>query len=255
MYNDVAPGTVARAGIPKTAVTIRYEVSNSNAFAALKFNGSVVTWGSSGYGGDSSGVSSRLSSGVTQIFSNHYAFAALKSDGSVVTWGDSWGGNSSSVSSRLSSDVVSFTDPFNDDRLVPGTSTTQPSITLTVSPSSVTEDGSINLVYTFTRSGDTTSSLTVNYTVRGTATNGVDYTTIPTSVTFAASSSTAILSVDPTADTINPEPDETVIVTLVSGTGYDIGTPASAMGTITDVVPVPTTLAIAATHPLPTKLR
>jgi hypothetical protein len=68
-------------------------------------------------------VSSRLSSGVTQIFSTFSAFAALKSDGSVVTWGYSrGGGDSSSVSSRLSSGVVSFADPYNDDRLVPVTS-------------------------------------------------------------------------------------------------------------------------------------
>ncbi|NBO32660.1 MAG: calx-beta domain protein, partial [Cyanobacteria bacterium WB6_1B_304] len=218
------------------------------AFAALKSDGSVVTWGYSSYGGDSSGVSSRLTSGVTQIFSTRTAFAALKSDGSVVTWGDSSnGGDSSSVSSRLSSGVVSFADPFNDDRLVPGTSTTQPSITLAVSPTSVTEDGTANLVYTFTRSGDTTFSLTVNYTVGGTATNGVDYATIPTSVTFAAGSSTATLTVDPTADTINPESDESVTLTLVAGTGYNIGTPPSATGTITNVLPSPTTLAIAPT--------
>ncbi|MBA4450408.1 hypothetical protein FHK94_12880, partial [Cylindrospermopsis raciborskii CS-506_D] len=59
--------------------------SNDEAFAALKSDGSVVTWGDSSFGGDSSSVSSRLTSGVTQIFSTGYAFAALKSDGSVVT--------------------------------------------------------------------------------------------------------------------------------------------------------------------------
>ncbi|MBA4457774.1 hypothetical protein FHK99_17525, partial [Cylindrospermopsis raciborskii CS-506_B] len=71
-----------------------------SAFAALKSDGSVVTWGESSNGGDSSSVSSSLTSGVTQIFSTLSAFAALKSDGSVVTWGDSsYGGDSSSVSS------------------------------------------------------------------------------------------------------------------------------------------------------------
>ena len=39
------------------------------AFAALKTDGSVVTWGYSSYGGDSSSVSSSLSSGVSEIFS------------------------------------------------------------------------------------------------------------------------------------------------------------------------------------------
>ena len=58
-------------------------------------NGSVITWGNSSYGGDSSNVSSLLNSEVTKIFSTVSAFAALKNDGSVVTWGDSsYGGNS-----------------------------------------------------------------------------------------------------------------------------------------------------------------
>jgi len=68
------------------------------AFAALKSNGSVITWGEDEYGGNSSiynpttrtytSVSSHLTK-VTQIFSTKQAFTALKSDGSVVTWGDS----------------------------------------------------------------------------------------------------------------------------------------------------------------------
>ncbi|PNJ94198.1 hypothetical protein CEP14_11610, partial [Cylindrospermopsis raciborskii C04] len=192
---------------------------------------SVVTWGPSSYGGDSSSVSSRLTSGVTQIFSKEGAFAALKSDGSVVTWGSSSsGGDSSSVSSQLTSGVVSFADPFNDDRLVPSTT---PTITLTVNPTSVAEKGLTNLVYTFTRTGPTTNTLAVNYTIGGTATNGSDYNNIGTSVTFAAGSSTATVTVDPTADT-TPESDETVIFTLASGTGYTIGTTSGVTGTITN---------------------
>ena len=112
------------------------------------------------------------------------------------------------------------------------------SVTLAVSPSSVTEDGTANLVYTFTRTGVTTNALTVNYTLGGTATNGTDYTSIPTSVTFAANSATATVIVDPTADT-TVEPDETVILTLATGTGYTVGTTTAVTGTITndDVTP------------------
>nr|NCR11106.1 hypothetical protein [Microcystis aeruginosa LG13-11] len=107
------------------------------------------------------------------------------------------------------------------------------SVTLAVSPASVTEDGTANLVYTFTRTGSTTNSLTVNYTVGGTATNGTDYASIPTSVTFAANSATAKVTIDPTADT-TVEPDETVILTLATGTGYTIGTTTAVTGTITN---------------------
>ncbi|MBD2620888.1 endo-1,3-1,4-beta-glycanase ExsH [Microcystis flos-aquae FACHB-1344] len=110
---------------------------------------------------------------------------------------------------------------------------TLPSITLAISPSSVTEDGTTNLVYTFTRSGSTTNALTVNYTLGGTATLNTDYTRTGTTntVTFAANSSTATITVDPTADT-TVEPDETVILTLATGTGYTIGTTTAVTGTI-----------------------
>nr|NCR42695.1 endo-1,3-1,4-beta-glycanase ExsH [Microcystis aeruginosa W13-11] len=127
---------------------------------------------------------------------------------------------------------------------------TLPTITLAVSPSSVNEDGTTNLVYTFTRSGVTTNPLTVNYTIGGTATLNTDYTRTGTTntVTFAAGSSTATVTVDPTADTI-VEPNETVALTLASGTGYTVGTPNTATGTITnDDVTLPSiTLAVSPT--------
>ena len=75
---------------------------NRFGFAAVKSNGSVVTWGGSYYGGDSSGVAANLTSGVTTIYSTDGAFAAVKSDGSVITWGDSYaGGDSSGVAANL----------------------------------------------------------------------------------------------------------------------------------------------------------
>ena len=68
--------------------------------------GSVVTWGDSDRGGDSSGVAAQLSSGVQSVVGNGGAFAAVKSDGSVVTWGDpDYGGDSSGVAAQLSSSV------------------------------------------------------------------------------------------------------------------------------------------------------
>lgn len=112
----------------------------------------------------------------------------------------------------------------------------EPVITFSVSPTSVIEDGTSNLVYTFSRTGVTTSALTVNYTVGGTATLGTDYTGIAATpavktVTFAANSSTATLTVDPTADT-TIEANETVALTLATGTGYTIGTTTAVTGTI-----------------------
>jgi hypothetical protein len=117
-----------------------------------------------------------------------------------------------------------------------------PSVTLAVSTTSVTEDGTANLVYTFTRTGDTTNPLTVNYTVGGTATFNTDYSqtgaaSFPNyssetgTVTFAANSATATVTIDPTADT-TVEDDETVSLTLTSGTDYTVGTTTPVTGTI-----------------------
>ena len=82
------------------------EWRNGTAFAALKSDGSVITWGHPINGGDSSRVASQLRSGVTQIFSTDEAFAALKSDGSVITWGEGEDGDSSRVASQLRSGVT-----------------------------------------------------------------------------------------------------------------------------------------------------
>ena len=83
------------------------EWRNPGAFAALKTDGSVITWGSPDFGGVSTGVATSLSSGVAHIFSTEMAFAALKTDGSVITWGNQdYGGNSTSVATSLSSGVT-----------------------------------------------------------------------------------------------------------------------------------------------------
>jgi Ca2+-binding RTX toxin-like protein len=127
-----------------------------------------------------------------------------------------------------------------------------PSITLAVAPTSVTEDGTSNLVYTFTRTGPTTSALTVNYSIAGTA-DATDYTgaTPDTgkTITFAAGSATATLTIDPTADT-TIESDETVALTLATGTGYTVGTATAVTGTITNDDFPSITLAVAPTSVL-----
>ena len=126
------------------------------------------------------------------------------------------------------------------------TATVLPTITLALSPTRVSEDGTNNLIYTFSRNGDLSAALTANYNVAGTATFNTDYTRIGTgnftatsgTITFAAGANTATLTIDPTADTI-VENDETVALTLAKGTGYTIGTTTAVTGTIVnDDVPV-----------------
>jgi mannan endo-1,4-beta-mannosidase len=108
-----------------------------------------------------------------------------------------------------------------------------PSLSLSVTPATVTEDGTANLIYTFTRTGATANPLTVNYTIGGTAINGTDYAIIGTSITFNPGSSTATLSIDPTIDAVI-ESDETVALTLLPVMEHTILTTTTVTGTITN---------------------
>ena len=84
-----------------------------------------------------------------------------------------------------------------------------------------------------TRTGSTAAALVVGYGIAGTAAKGTDYTVVDStsaSVTLAAGSATATVTVDPTVDT-SVEPDETVALNLAAGTGYTIGTTAAVVGT------------------------
>ncbi|MGY3894775.1 hypothetical protein [Aeromonas enterica] len=91
---------VAEKGTPPVVSVI----GTSTAQAALRQDGSVVTWGTAGSGGDSSAVASQLDGSVPviSVAASAYAMAALRADGSVVSWGSSSsGGDSSLVASQL----------------------------------------------------------------------------------------------------------------------------------------------------------
>ncbi|MEE6161246.1 Calx-beta domain-containing protein [Cylindrospermopsis raciborskii DSH] len=89
--------------------------------------------------------------------------------------------------------------------------------------------------FTLTRTGPTTSALTVNTTMSGTATNGIDYTNNSGfgSATFAVGSATAVVDLNVIDDTLTEEM-ETAILTLTPGTGYTVGSANSASVNIAD---------------------
>ena len=127
--------------------------------------------------------------------------------------------------------------PISLDLKVP-----DPMVTLAVSPSAVAEDGNSNIIYTFSRTGDTSNGLSVHYALGGTATQGIDYTGIAAtwtpirSVSFAAGTASATIMVDPTVDS-EIEPDESIKLSLYPGYGYSIGTTAWVVGTILNAAP------------------
>ncbi len=88
-------------------------------------------------------------------------------------------------------------------------------------------------VLRFTRSGSTASALTVSYNVGGTATNGADYSAIGTTIIIPAGQTAADLTITPALDA-TAEPAEAVVITLLDGADYDLGSPISAAVIIAD---------------------
>ncbi|MBD2141204.1 hypothetical protein H6F39_07375 [Anabaena sp. FACHB-1250] len=119
--------------------------------------------------------------------------------------------------------------------------TTKPIVTLATSTKKVAENSGGNILYTFTRIGNITSELTVNYTVSGSAIFNTDYsqtgatshTATTGTVSFAAGADTVTLTISPLEDNIQ-ENDETIILTLATATDYIIGTTTELTGTITN---------------------
>ncbi len=91
--------------------------STNTAFAAIRTDGSVITWGDKTAGGDSKVVAAQIDGTipVTKISSNAAAFAAIRNDGSVVTWGNNnYGADSSAVVLQLNG-TIDVTQIFAKD--------------------------------------------------------------------------------------------------------------------------------------------
>jgi hypothetical protein len=101
------------------------------------------------------------------------------------------------------------------------TPSTTPTITVSVSPSSVVEGS--DATFTISSSVVVSQTLTVNYSTRGSATNGVDYTLsgMPGQVTIAAGQNSTTVTLHSIADHVS-EKNETAVMALASGSGYKI---------------------------------
>lgn len=97
-------------------------------------------------------------------------------------------------------------------------------------------------IFTVSRTGITSlGSLVVQYTVSGTANNGVDYVTLNGSVTIPQGASAATITVSPLIDQVY-ETLESVVVTLVDASPYDLEIPTSAT---VDILPDKPTVTVA----------
>jgi Ca2+-binding RTX toxin-like protein len=124
----------------------------------------------------------------------------------------------------------------NDD------SSSPPTITVAATDAAGAEQGSDPIVFTVSRVGNSAGSTAVTLAWTGTASLNTDYTVAATGATLSANGLTltfgdgatsAVVTLTPVDDSTF-ESTEGVTMTLVAGTGYNVGTPSSAFGTITD---------------------
>ncbi|MBW4445657.1 MAG: hypothetical protein KME38_01955 [Spirirestis rafaelensis WJT71-NPBG6] len=110
-------------------------------------------------------------------------------------------------------------------------------VTIQATDSAAAEEQSDPGTFRITRTGDTSTSLSVNYTVAtgaGQATNGTDYTpNLNGTATIAAGQSFTDITITPVDDSAVEGP-ETVTLTLVGTADYDLGGSSTATVTIAD---------------------
>ncbi|MCX6857023.1 MAG: alpha/beta hydrolase fold domain-containing protein, partial [Verrucomicrobia bacterium] len=118
--------------------------------------------------------------------------------------------------------------------IIKAASNTPPNeVSLIVSDANAAEAGLDTATFSVVRSAGSAGAITVNYTVSGTATSGVDFNTLLGSVTIPAGQSSASITVTPINDALL-ESNETVTLTLQSGAGYTLGSVNSGSITIAD---------------------
>lgn len=159
---------------------------------------------------------SSLAAGASATFAIEFNAAYAGSYGGTVSFTDSDTGN----------------NPYTFQ--VSATAVQPPTISVqaTTPDASLPEDASGQ--FTVTRSGDTSTALTIPLTVSGTAVSGADYESFDSSITFAAGETIATISVTPiSGDYFTGNRAVTLALAAPSDQSYQLGWPASATVTIT----------------------
>jgi N-acetylneuraminic acid mutarotase len=94
-------------------------------------------------------------------------------------------------------------------------------VSISAIDSSASESGPNSGAFRVTRTGSTSSALTVNYFIGGSADNGVDYNTLDGDITIAAGATSANITITPKSDGI-AEGTETVTLSVQPPTGYGL---------------------------------
>jgi gliding motility-associated-like protein len=102
-------------------------------------------------------------------------------------------------------------------------------------------EGCVRSTVTVERSGNSLPALTIPITIGGTATNGVDYTIVPSSVNFSANQKIVQFSFDAIADAII-ESDETIVLNFLTKDACNNDVTISLDYIIKDPIPINVTV-------------
>ncbi len=195
--------TIAASPAPSSAVTLNYTVTQSGSFVTS---------------GNLNAQTLSLNSGSATITVPTVGDSLDEANGSVTVTLNS--GTGYSVSNTNNAATVNV---YDDDV----TSVSFASATSSASEGVGTKNVTISL------SPVPATALTLSYTVGGTATSGTDFTTRSGTLSVAKGASSVSLPV-PITDDSTDELDETIILTLTSGTNYQLGSTTVHTLTITD---------------------
>jgi len=109
-------------------------------------------------------------------------------------------------------------------------------VTIAATQANADTSGSNPGAFTVTRTGDASDPITVNYTVGGSAVDGIDYQGLSGTVTIPGGAASAAIAVVPSAS-LSGSSSSTVVLTLGAGGSYTVGAASSATVTITDIPP------------------
>ena len=200
--------TVARSGATAAALMVNYTVSGTatsgSDYAALSGTVTIPV-------GAASATITVAPVNDTLVEANETVIATLSASAAYT------------VGSPSSATVTIVSDDVNANL---------PTVTISAPIPTATEAGRRNGKFRVQRTGATSSTLTVRYTVGGTATPGSDYNSLSGAVTIPAGATRADILVAPIDDNL-VEPTETVIVTLSPNAAYLVGTANKATVSIT----------------------
>jgi len=120
--------------------------------------------------------------------------------------------------------------------ITPATPPGPDAVTIAATQANADSSGSNPGTITVTRTGDLSSSLSVSYSIGGSAVNGVDYQSLPGAITIPAYTTSAAITVAPTPN-LAPASTCTVALALSAGNGYTVGSTGPATVTITKLAP------------------